>query len=96
LNKTESTKKNYTLPDPTARRSFPYASSASNYADPCPSPECLSGQSWWCRAGSFLKGKRWFTQFKDDAYLADLSEKYGDVSIATWEEGDSHPRAVTD
>jgi hypothetical protein len=43
-----------------------------------------------------LKGKRWFTQFKDDAYLADLSEKYGDVSIATWEEGDSHPRAVTD
>jgi hypothetical protein len=45
---------------------------------------------------AFLEGKPSFTQFKDDAYLADLWERYGDVSIATCEESDSHPRAVTD
>jgi hypothetical protein len=37
-----------------------------------------------------------FTQFKDDAYLADLWEKYGDTSVATWDEGNSRPRAVAD
>jgi hypothetical protein len=40
---------------------------------------------------AFLEGKPSFTQFKDDAYLADLREKYGDTNVATWEEGDSRP-----
>src|SRR5260370_22119815 len=40
---------------------------------------------------AFLEGRSSFTQFKDDAYLADLWEKYGDTSVATWEEGDSRP-----
>ncbi|HEY5504698.1 MAG TPA: hypothetical protein VIK28_06025, partial [Sedimentisphaerales bacterium] len=35
-----------------------------------------------------------FTQFKDNAYLADLWEKYGNTNVATWEQGDSMPRAI--
>ena len=45
---------------------------------------------------AFLEGRPSFTQFKDDAYLADLWEKYGDTSVATWDEGNSRPRAVAD
>lgn len=45
---------------------------------------------------AFLEGRPSFTQFRDDAYLADLWDKYGDTSIATWEEGDLQPRAVAD
>ena len=47
-------------------------------------------------ARAFLEGRPSFTQFRDDAYLADLWEKYGDSSVATWEEGDSRPRSVAD
>jgi hypothetical protein len=45
-------------------------------------------------ARAFLEGRSSFTQFKDDAYLADLWEKCGDTRVATWEEGDSRPRAI--
>ena len=45
-------------------------------------------------ARAFLEGRPSFTQFRDDAYLADLWEKYGDTRVATWEEGDSRPRAI--
>ena len=45
---------------------------------------------------AFLEGRPSFTQFKDDAYLADLWEKYGDTNVATWEEGDSRPRPVAE
>jgi hypothetical protein len=45
---------------------------------------------------AFLEGRPSFTQFKDDAYLADLWEKHGDTSVATWDEGNSRPRAVAD
>ncbi len=45
---------------------------------------------------AFLEGRPSFTQFKDDAYLADLWEKYGDTNVATWDEGNSRPRAVAD
>jgi hypothetical protein len=43
-----------------------------------------------------LEGRPSFTQFKDDAYLADLWEKYGDTNVANWEEGDSRPRPVAE
>ena len=33
---------------------------------------------------AFLEGRPSFTQFKGDAYLADLWEKYGDTNVATW------------
>jgi hypothetical protein len=36
---------------------------------------------------AFLEGRPSFTQFRDDAYLADLWEKYGDTRIATWDIG---------
>jgi hypothetical protein len=45
---------------------------------------------------AFLEGRPSFTQFKDDAFLADLLEKYGDTSIATWDEDDRRPRAIAD
>ena len=35
-----------------------------------------------------------FYQFKDHDELVALWEMYGDASIATWEEGDSRPRAI--
>jgi hypothetical protein len=47
-------------------------------------------------ACAFLEGRPSFTKFKDYAYLADLWQKYGDTSIATWAERDSRPRAITD
>ena len=47
-------------------------------------------------ARAFLEGRPSFTQFRDDAYLADLWDKHGDNSVATWAEGDSRPRAVAD
>jgi hypothetical protein len=43
---------------------------------------------------AFLEGRPSFTQFKDDAYLADLWDKYGDTSIATWDQTVSRPRAI--
>jgi hypothetical protein len=45
-------------------------------------------------ARAWLEGRPSFTQFKDDAYLADLWDRYGDTSVATWHEGDRRPRAV--
>ena len=45
---------------------------------------------------AFLEGRPSFTQFKGDAYLADLWEKYGDTNVATLEEGDSRPRPVAE
>ena len=45
-------------------------------------------------ARAFLEGRPSFTQFKDDAYLADLWEKYGDPNVATWDRSKhSHPVA---
>jgi hypothetical protein len=45
-------------------------------------------------ARAFLEGRPSFTQFKDDAYLVDLWEKYGGTSTATWEEDGAKPRAI--
>jgi hypothetical protein len=40
---------------------------------------------------AFLEGRPSFTQFKDDAFKADLWERFGDPTVATWDEGDRRP-----